>query len=407
MRIYSIALFTLLSSSSIFAQIKEKTLIVTVENSSKETKIDNPVVIDLNNLDCGFKVKSALVTLNDLEIPSQLDDLNRDARADELAFVADISANSEQQFKVVLSSKITDRKYIARTFAEMMAYNGKGKLAYINGISANGDQDVYSFVHHHGPAFESELVAYRVYFNEKQTVDPYGKYNKGLEIDKSKFYPTDEQLKEGFGDDVLRVNNSCGVGALKGWNGIQTSHISPVIEREERVISSGPVRAIVESKVIGWQYLGHELNMINRYTIYAGHRDIIINAIFDEPLPSILFASGVQKLKENSSMYSDHKGLLGSWGTDYPVNDTIKYAKETVGIGTFIPKNICGKEKEDKENYLYEIVANGKKNFCYYTTFTSMKEKFGFKDNKEWFAYLQKWGKELENPCVVKVKILK
>ena len=32
-------------------------------------------------------------------------------------------------------------------------------------------------------AFESELVAYRIYFNEKQTTDLYGKFNKGLEIE--------------------------------------------------------------------------------------------------------------------------------------------------------------------------------------------------------------------------------
>lgn len=57
-------------------------------------------------------------------------------------------------------------------------------------------------MHHHGPAFESELVAYRLYFDKKQTVDIYGKFNKGFEIKESQFYPTDEQLARGFGDDV-------------------------------------------------------------------------------------------------------------------------------------------------------------------------------------------------------------
>lgn len=67
----------------------------------------------------------------------------------------------------------------------------------------------------HGPVLESELVGYRLYFNEKQTPDIYGKFNKGLEIKESQFYPTDEQLTKGFGDDVLRVFDSCGPGALK------------------------------------------------------------------------------------------------------------------------------------------------------------------------------------------------
>lgn len=391
---------------SIYSQAKQKKYVVKVVNSSNHDKTDNPVVISLNDIKCDFKIKSAVVLKGNQEIVSQLDDLNQDAKYDELAFVTDMAANSKENFTVLFSSEKSTKVYKARTFAEMMAYNGKGKLAYITSFSAKGDENVYSFTHHHGPAFESELVAYRVYFNEKQTIDPYGKFNKGLEINATKFYPTDEQLKAGYGDDVLRVNNSCGIGAFKGWDGSNATHIQPVIEREERIISSGPVRSIAQAKVIGWEYKGNEYNMINRYTLYAGHRDIVIDVIFDEKLGNVNFSSGVQKLKENSSMFSDHKGLVGSWGTDFPVNDTIKYAKETVGIGTFIPKQICGKEHADKENYLYEISAPGKSSLRYYTTFTSKKESFGFKDDKEWYYYLKIWKSELETPCTVEVKAL-
>ena len=60
----------------------------------------------------------------------------------------------------------------------MKAYGHNNKFANITGFSAAGTENVYSFVYHHGPAIESELVAYRIYFNEKQTVDPYSKVNK-------------------------------------------------------------------------------------------------------------------------------------------------------------------------------------------------------------------------------------
>ena len=122
--------------------------------------------------------------------------------------------------------------------------------------------------------FESELVAYRVYFNQKQTVDPYGKFKKGLEIKESGFYPNDEQLARGFGDDVLMVGNSCGVGALKGWDGTKATHIEPIAFRTESILAYGPVRTIVDVVVKGWNYQGKELNMTNRYILYAGHRDL-------------------------------------------------------------------------------------------------------------------------------------
>ena len=84
-------------------------------------------------------------------------------------------------------------------------------------------------------------------------------------------YPTDKQLKQGFGDDVIKVNNSCGAGALRGWNGTQTTMIQPVAIRGQRILADGPIRTVVDAEVKGWQYQGKELNMINRYTLYAGH----------------------------------------------------------------------------------------------------------------------------------------
>lgn len=401
-------LLALVLGASITTQVKaqsaEKSITVTVSNTWDQAKIDEPVVIDLHQLKSKFRIKSATVWENELEIPSQLDDLDGDARADELAFVVDMPAKSKKTFRILLSSEKQEKNYPPRTYAQMMAYSGKAKLAHITSMSALGSENVYNFTHHHGPAFESELVAYRIYFNEKQTVDPYGKFNKGLEIEETKFYPNDEHRKKGYGDDVLRVFNSCGVGSFRGWDGTTTTHIKPVVQRTERVVASGPVRAIVDAAVTGWEYQGSELNMINRHILYAGHRDIQMDVLFDEPLGKETFATGAQILKEDASMMSDHKGLVGSWGTDWPVNDSIRFAKETVGIGTFIPQSLIVNEVKDAESYLYTVQAKGAKSFTYYTTFTSKKESFGFATAEEWFAYLREWKASLSYPCKVEIK---
>ena len=73
----------------------EKTLTVEVSNEWTQNKTDEPVVIDLNNLKAGFNIKSATVWEGNKEIPSQLDDLNGDARADELAFLIDMPAKKQ------------------------------------------------------------------------------------------------------------------------------------------------------------------------------------------------------------------------------------------------------------------------------------------------------------------------
>lgn len=385
------------------AQTTEKTITVEVSNTWKHNKTDVPVVINLNDLQPGFRVRSAIVMEGNTEIPSQLDDLNNDRQTDELAFVTNLAAQSKKDFKITLSSAKNEKKYLPRVFAEMLVSDKKGKHAPVQSITIPGSTNIYNQMHHHGPAFESELVAYRLYFDQKQTVDIYGKFNKGLEIQESQFYPTDEQLARGFGDDVLRVSGSCGVGTLKGWNGQKATHIEPVATRTERIVSYGPVRTIVEIEDNDWQYRGAELNMTTRYTLYAGHRDLQVEVFFEEPLGNEEFCTGVQDIAGSVS-HSDHKGLIGCWGTDWPVNDTVKYAKETVGLATYIPQKYVKAEVKDKPNYLYTIAAPGKQYMHYYTTFTSTKETFGYPTPDAWFAYIRTWKEELEQPVKITIK---
>lgn len=402
----AICLALLAGGLSASAQGQEKKIEVIVENPWNAEKVDEPVVIDLSSLGAGFTVKSATVFDGTNEIPSQLDDMNGDTRADELAFVINLPASGKKTLNVILSSLKSDKTYPARVYAEMLFRTSK-KNKYAKGyaIYADGASDTYNVQHHHGAAFESELVAYRIYFNEKQTTDLYGKFHKGLELEESQFYPTDEQLKRGFGDDVIKVNSSCGAGTLRGWDGTQSTLIKPVAVRGQRILTSGPVRTIVDAEVKGWQYQNKELNMINRYTLYAGHRDAQVDVLFDAPLDKEVFCTGVQNITGHADMFSDHNGLVASWGTDWPVNDTVKYKKETVGLATYIPKKYVVKETSDKENFLYTISAPGKSSFRYYTSFTSCKETFGYPDKEKWFAYVQEWKKALEQP--VKITVVK
>ncbi len=384
-----------------------KIFMAEVSNPWKNPKTDEPVVIRLSDLQTDFRVRSAIVMAGNKEIPSQLDDLDGDLKADELAFVIDLPAKSKQKISITLSEAKSDKTYPARVYATLLAREPKkGQHAPVQSITVPGTTNFYSMVHGHGPMFESELVGYRVYFNQKQTIDPYGKFHKRLEIAESGFYPNDEQLKNGFGDDVLMVGNSGGVGALKGWDGKQATHIEPIAFRTECIRAAGPIRTIADVEVKGWEYQGKELTMTNRYILYAGHRDLRIEVFFSEPLTDEVFAAGVQNIMGTETVSnSDHKGLVGSWGRHWPVTDTVKYAKETVGIATYIPQKYVIDEVADKDNFLYTVSAKGQTGFHYYTMFTSCKETFGYPDAKSWFAYMKEWKKELEQPIEVKLNV--
>ncbi len=406
MKRYTSLLTSLLWLAALCASAQENlTLTVELKNTWDKARQDAPAVIRLADLQAGFPIRSAVVRDARQEILSQLDDLDGDLLPDELAFVIDLPARGTRQVTVTLSAAKTQKTYPPRVFAQMLVRDAKkGKHAPVQSITVPGTTNFYNMLYGHGPMFESELVGYRIYFNEKQTIDPYGKFNKGLELEKSQFYPNDAQLAQGFGDDVLLVGNSCGVGTLKGWDGQKATHVKPIAGRTERILASGPVRTVVEVEVKGWAYQGSELSMTQRYLLYAGHRDLRIETTFARPLRNEVFCTGVQDIMGNETVaYSDHQGLAGSWGRHWPVTDTVKYAKETIGIATYIPRKYVLQEVKDADNYLYTLSAPGQTGFHHYTMFTSRKETFGYSTAEEWFAYLQEWKDELEHPVEINI----
>ena len=96
----AICLALLAGELSASAQGQEKKIEVIVENPWNAEKVDEPVVIDLSSLGAGFTVKSATVFDGTNEIPSQLDDMNGDTRADELAFVINLPASGKKTLNV-------------------------------------------------------------------------------------------------------------------------------------------------------------------------------------------------------------------------------------------------------------------------------------------------------------------
>ncbi len=386
-----------------------KTIKVKLTNPLNVKRSDVPVVVPLR--DVQFDVVDAVVKDGDREVSSQIDDLDRNLRNDELAFVIDMEAKGKKTLTVELySDKQTERNYPRRTYGDMIVRDFKTKKknkfpGYIHSLSAPEGVDVFHLLHHHGADFESELVAYRVYFDERQTYDLYGKYNKQLELQTSQFYPDDEQLAAGYGDDVLWAGQTVGLGALRGWDGQKPTMVSPVKSRGQRMVASGPVRTIVELTDEGWQLGGQTFNIRQNVIIYAGHRDCEVQVYQNAPVKEVQFATGVINL--NGKMYSDHKGLVGDWGGNWPngAKDSIAgKPKIVVGLAVNVPeKYVISEPANQKDQFLYTLGMKGSDRLTYNMAFTCDKETFGFKDAKEWFAWMKQWKKELDNPVKVTV----
>ena len=387
----------------------ERQLTVVVKNPTTETREDAPVVVRLPK-DKAWQ--AAIVMLDGKEVPSQLDDLDQDGWMDELAFTTNIGKKETQKFTVTLRDEETPITYPARTFAEIVLRNPKVKEKnkhnyYLQELSTNkACYDPYHLPHHHGVAFENELIAMRIYFDERQTIDLYGKYNKGLELKETQFYTTKDQKAKGYGDDILWVGNTFGLGALRGFSNGKSTMISDVNNRDQRIISFGPARTIVEVVDRGWKPEGSKIrmNLTIRYTLWAGHRDMDVDVHLSHPAKDVGFSTGLINMK-NSQEFSDHKGLRGLWGSDWPAGkaDSVNWKIETVGMGIYIPDSIRLEElPADKDNYGFKIGTEGK-GMHYALTYSSADESFGYHNAKDWFDFLKRWRKSLEHPVEVTI----
>ena len=401
----------------------ESSFSVSVTNPSTIDRKDVPVVIDLKKT-LGEKAatvtSSFVATATNDELPSQLDDLDGDLIPDELCFVADIPAGATRSFRVVCSAISSPRAFPPRTAAFMKVWDRKYRYPYINSIEYQGRNEplaTYDAIYGHGAQWESELVGFRVYMDHRQSIDIYGKPTPQLVLDKTNFYSTREDMAAGLGCDILFAGASVGAGSFRGYIDGQPTYVDSVEARGQRVIASGPVRAIVEVWDKNWLYNDKTLQMRQRYTIYAGHRDVQVDIqLRGADIDHETFCTGVQKIEmENegfvttlstsqpaASRPSESGALAASWGRNIP-DKAAEDLVEGVGLGVCVLPPYLHSVKEDALNYL-TILRPADGHIRYHLAICALMERDGFKDATSWFNWLRQWQADLSHPCTVSVK---
>lgn len=218
------------------------------------------------------------------------------------------------------------------------------------------------------------------------------------EVHATKWYPTDDdQLAVGYNDDTLLVSGWVGVGTVKGFEKNKATHINKFDLRTHRIVATGNIRTVVESDVKGWEYEGKKADMTVRYILYARHRDVIAEITTSTDIDQL--ATGVQQIGGGACFQSNQ--LVGAWGSCHPQPDTLKYAKETVGLGLYMPKEFQGKQIMEGVNNL--IVFPQKKETTtrfYFIVIAEKEEQNDIKTAEDFFKYLNNWRRGL-NPVIV------
>ena len=276
---------------------------------------------------------------------------------------------------------------IAQTDAYIKLHDTHRKHPRILSITYPGDAnllDMYNSIYGHGAVIENPWVAYRIYMDNRQSLDLYVKQTPQLELDVTGFYTTPEQLEQGYGCDVLWAGKSVAAGSFRGYQNNNPVTIDTVASRTQTILNPSTVEVVDKD----WIYNGHPIQMTQTYSMLPDSRDLFVEINLEGYTPEDVFATGVQKLESDNQGFIQKNGIAASWGSNIPDKNHPELV-EQVGLAIQInPENIID-SKEDEVNYLFLLKPDAEGKIRYKVTAAGDREKNGFKDASTWLEHIK------------------
>ncbi len=253
------------AAGPVVATPRIKVLKLAVTNPTDQLRLHENIVVnvaDLKRIAPDFKAGDVIVTTSDaatieedartiqtIELPSQADDLDGDNKYDEIVFQIELKPKQTRIVSIAYGEAATMQRlrseYPKRTAAKFtMKFDGL--------------------------AWESEVNAWRIYFDKRNAIDFFGKRRPGLYLEMFGAPEYVYHWESPLGRDIYRIGDAIGIGAVAALVDGKVVKVSDVADRKWRIISAGPVRVIVELTYKGWKVGGREVNLTSRMTQWAG-----------------------------------------------------------------------------------------------------------------------------------------
>lgn len=276
---------------------------------------------------------------------------------------------------------------MAQTDAYIKLRDEKKTHPRVDAITFPGDANnrwMYDAIYGHGAVIENPWVAYRVYMDNRQSLDLYVKQTPQIELDVTGFYTTPEQLAQGYGIDVLWAGKSIAAGSFRGWNGSEPMTIDTVGARTQKVLDKSTIQVIDKD----WIHNGHPIQMTQTYSVKPDSRDLFVEIQLEGYQPDEVFCTGIQKLENYNEGFINADGRAASWGSNIPDKGHPEVV-EQVGLGIIVdPANVISTQESDL-NYLVLVRPDSEGKIRYRVIAAGDREKSGFKSFKEWSDYIK------------------
>ena len=240
----------------------------------------------------------------------------------------------------------------------------KKDSAYIKEVySSTGD--LFDSLGHHGPAIENEWLGLRIYFDKRTAIDVYSKAKPGLELLETKWYPTSQQQKEGWGADYYKVDTTVGLGGVRLWDGEKVVPLEPVSQRYARIVKEGTI-SFMEMLSENIPYKNSEIDILIRVTVYSGLRNAKVEA-FALTDSKVQFITGINY--HQGQYVVQEENYIVTWG--YHPEDV---AVEKIEMGAAILFDTTNFVKKIDDGSQHLLVSKPTKHLEYWITSSNERE---------------------------------
>lgn len=220
-------------------------------------------------------------------IPSQVDDLDRDGKWDELAFVYSLDAQQHAQVKVYWVAANAYPTFPARTNVHLGKKVGDKPVMDMSEDLLDGSALPWRPYPYQtdGPSWENDKAGFRHYFDGRHSRDYFGKRTTEMVMDSVGIRPDGTigdtyHVLADWGRDILSCANSFGLGGLALYQkdtlirfGVLQYVPQDVMDSTRfTLINKGPVRGVFTLEHFGWKVdsTDNKINLKQTIVIWPG-----------------------------------------------------------------------------------------------------------------------------------------
>ena len=375
-------------------------------NPSDFTRNDAPFYFSFYTLGIDADSETAqnlAVKVNGEPIPSQIIDHNGDGKKDGVFVLADFSPAQTLELTINRSGethssnrKRTQAEISRKTGGKWQAREGDPKLQeYVGGTFENVEQltpppqhtDHSWFIRYEGPGIESDKVAYRIYLDERNGFDIFGKTTDEMVLQNIGLDGFDSYHEmSDWGMDILKVGSSLGAGGYGYWTGESVQLVSELEGWEARVIDNGDLYSAIQIVYKDWQVVGKTLDLTADLSMHGGSRLVHTRLHLSEPLDNLAIGlvkhPGTEFIEGDIDITGKAYTYVASWGTQ-TLND------DKLGMALLFRKGDREAQTTDAKNYVSVMDAAGE-DVDYYFLAAWEKELHGIQTKEAFVVYLEK-----------------